>query len=199
MNLEYLGDALDHWKGSLFEYLQSEGVIRDLMVDPMATDGDQWTNEDFALYARLLRVRLEQVIRHQAPLADRASYFAEIREEGDLFLDPDTGIATGGSSPITKYVKAKEASNLLQLSGNRVVAIYQHVRAQKTCSRIDVCLSAIGSITADVGWCSYESPTVAMLFLCSDGSRTRDIGKALTRLLGRHGERRVRWNKDAGS
>ena len=25
MNLEYLGDALDHWKGALFEYLQTRG------------------------------------------------------------------------------------------------------------------------------------------------------------------------------
>ena len=195
MNLEYLGDALDHWKGSLFEYLQSERVVRKLMVDPIATDGDQWTDDDFALYAFLLRIELKQIIRHKVPLAARASYFAEIRHQGDLFLDPDTGIATNGASPVTKYVKPTELAVLLQSCGTRLVAIYQHVRAQKTCARIDACLGALRAVAAPIGWCSYESPTVAMLFLSGDGERIGDVGEALKRLLGRHGERRVRWNK----
>lgn len=195
MNLEYLGDALDHWKGSLFEYLQSERVVRGLVVDPLYTDGDQWTDDDFALYACLLRIKPKQIIRHKASLADRASYFAEIRQNGDLFLDPDTGIATNGASPIAKYVKPTEVATLLQSCGSRLVAIYQHVRAQKTCTRVDGCLGAIRTIVADAGWCSYESPTVAMLFLCGDGRRTREVGEALRRLLGRHVERRVRWSK----
>lgn len=116
MNLEYLGDALDHWKGSLFEYLQSERVVRDLVVDPMATDADQWSDDDFALYACLLRVSVKQIIRHKALLADRSSYFAEIRQSGDLFLDPDTGVAAHGASPIAKYVKPREVAALLQSS-----------------------------------------------------------------------------------
>ncbi len=131
MNLEYLGDALDHWKGSLFEYLQSEGVVRDFIVDPMVTDPDLWTEDDFALYACLLRINLEQIIRHNASLADRSRYFAEMSQHGDLFLDPDTGMATNGASPIKKYVKPSEVAALLQSCASRLVAIYQHVRAQK--------------------------------------------------------------------
>jgi hypothetical protein len=38
MNLKYLGDTLDHWKGCLFEYLQAQCVLRDFAVDPMATE-----------------------------------------------------------------------------------------------------------------------------------------------------------------
>jgi hypothetical protein len=38
LNLIYLGDALDHWKGSLFESLQQEKAVQGLAVDPMTSD-----------------------------------------------------------------------------------------------------------------------------------------------------------------
>src|SRR5688500_3252510 len=57
MNLRYLGDALDHWKGSLFEYLQTACLVRELAVDAMAGDAEQWQPADWKLFARLLRVK----------------------------------------------------------------------------------------------------------------------------------------------
>ena len=192
MNLDYLGDALDHWKGSLFAFLQGEGVLRDLVVDPMATDALEWTAGDFALYARLLRVSDDQIIRHAFPLAVRSGYFAELRHRGDLFLDPDTGIDTGGGSPIAKYLKPIDIASLLDGAMARVLAVYQHVRARKTCDRVDACLASVTREVPDVTWCSYESGTVAMLFLSRDPNRVQSIRLALERLLGRHAERRVR-------
>lgn len=38
MNLRYLGDALDYWKGSVFFRLQERGILKDFSVDPMLTD-----------------------------------------------------------------------------------------------------------------------------------------------------------------
>lgn len=192
MNLEYLGDALDHWKGSLFEYLQSEGVLRDLAVDPMATDRDQWKEADYCLFARLLRIPRHQLIEHRASLITRDRYFAEVVHDGDLFLDPDTGIATPRSSPVVKYVKPRELANLLRSVCGRVISVYQHVRAVKTSLRVDQCVAAIKKETDVFGWCTYESPTVAMLFVCNEEVRTRDIETALKRLLGSHAKRRVR-------
>lgn len=192
MNLEYLGDALDHWKGSLFEYLQAEGLLRGFAVDPMATDRDQWNEADFSLFARLLRIKRHQIIPHEASLLARAQYFGEIVHAGDVFLDPDTGIATSGSSRTAKYVRPRELATLLRSARGRVVAVYQHVRAQKTCVRVDGCLAAVAKEIDAVGWCSYESPTVAMLFLCDEDMRTREIARALEELLGRNAERRVR-------
>ena len=154
MNLEYLGDALDHWKGSLFEYLRAEGLLRDFAVDPMATDRDRWNEADFFLFARLLRIRRNQIIPHEASLLTRDKYFAEIVHGGDVFLDPDTGIATSGSSQIAKYVRPRELATLLGSARGRVVAVYQHVRAQKACVRVDRCLAAIGEEIDDAGWCS---------------------------------------------
>ncbi len=193
MNLEYLGDALDHWKGSLFEYLQTEGVLRDFAVDPMAADRKHWNEADFSLFARLLRIKRKQIILHKESLeSSRDKYFAEIVHGGDIFLDPDTGIKTSGSSQIAKYVRASELASLLRSAVGRVVAVYQHVRAQKTCMRVDVCLEAVKEKIDGFGWCSYESPTVAMIFLCDDDMRTTCIERALGSLLGRHAERRVR-------
>ena len=113
MNLMYLGDALDHWKGSLFEFLQAEQLLRDFAVDPMATDGHFWEDTDFALFARLLRINANQILRHEFPLVQRAPYFNEIDHAGDLFLDPDTGIQTGGNGHPAKYVKPHELAGLL--------------------------------------------------------------------------------------
>src|SRR5579872_798805 len=107
MNLDYLGDALDHWKGSLFEYLRAKNLLRDFVVDPMATDRERWHEADFSLFARLLRIGPDQIIRHEASLLARAQYFAEIAPGGDIFLDPDTGIATSGSSEAAKYVRPR--------------------------------------------------------------------------------------------
>jgi hypothetical protein len=192
MNLKYVGDALDHWKGSLFDHLQKQGLLLDFAVDPMATDLDQWIDGDFVLFARLLRINRQQIIDHQASLISRSEYFAEITHRGDLFLDPDTGIRTSGSPNPNKYVTPKELAVLLRTTPGRVVVVYQHVRARKTAVRVDGCLCAIAKEIDAVGWCSYESSTVAMLFLCDEDARTLAIATAFRDFLGRHAEYRVR-------
>src|ERR1700688_2197719 len=114
MNLRYLGDALDHWKGSLFEYLQNATLLRELAVDAMAGDAEQWQLADWKLFANLLRVKEAQVVPHTQLLAvDRAAYFKEITHRGDLFLDPDTGIATGRVGDDSQYLFAAELHDLL--------------------------------------------------------------------------------------
>lgn len=198
MNLEYLGDALDHWKGSLFEYLLSEGALRHFMVDPMATDGVPWSDADLSLYACLLRINCDQIVPHRASLLSRDRYFSEIERQGDVFLDPDIGVGVR-RSPIVKYVKPRELAALLCSASGRVVAVYQHVRGQKTGKRVDGCLAAIGKEIDSVGWCSYESATVAMLFLSDDQARTHEIALALQKLLGCHAKRRIRFGPNRRS
>ena len=192
MNLNYLGDALDHWKGSLFEYLQREGVLHHFAVDPIASDQAQWAETDFAIFGRLLRVNDNQLIHHQSTLADRHRYFLEIRRSGDLFLDPDTGISTGRVANENQYIKPQEVALLLHTQDDRLLAVYQHVRAMRVSVRVDQCLAAIAREANGFGCCSYESSTVAMLFLSRRIGRTIDVQRALQRLLGRHTKRRVR-------
>jgi hypothetical protein len=191
LNLKYLGDALDHWKGSLFEYLANAGVLREFAVDPMASDLPEWTEADYSLFARLLRVDESRIIRHHVTLRDRPRYFAEITHTGDLFLDPDTGIATGR---VTKrHISPLEVASLLEKPKDRLLVIYQHnARGMKTSARVDECLAGLGKGVGRIRWCSYESGTVAMLFLSKKVDRTRKVEEALKALLGRHADQRVR-------
>jgi hypothetical protein len=64
LNLKYLGDALDHWKGSLFDDLQRSGILNSFAVDLMTTDSPEWTDSDIKIFSRLLRITPSQVIRH---------------------------------------------------------------------------------------------------------------------------------------
>jgi hypothetical protein len=192
MDLQHLGDAHDHWKGALFEHLKRAGVLRDLTIDRMATDHAGWTEADFRLYARLLRVEPRQIIRDDRTLASRKNYFAELVHSGDLFLDPDTGIGSG--SPIARYVKRKELAELLGQARGSVIAVYQHVRGN-TRERVDGCLRALGGDIDGVSWCSYESGAGAILFFSKSERRIASIVGAFGKLLGRHAERKVRTGR----
>jgi hypothetical protein len=191
LNLTFLGDALDHWKGSLFESLQQGRIVDRLAVDPMASDLSSWRDEDFQLFARLLRVGAHQVIHHQAGLVQRRRYFEEIKHEGDPFLDPDTGVATGHVARPKQYVMPSEIAGLLH-AGGRMVIVYQHVRAQRVRARVDAVLSALAATAGPAGWCSYESGTVALLFLSRKGARTSTVADHFRAMLGRHAGGRIR-------
>src|SRR3990172_6412099 len=183
MNLAFLGDALDHWKGSIFESLQRGGIVRDFAVDAMASDLADWKPEDFALFAKLLRVDQGQLISHKQSLADREAYFDEIKHSGDLFLDPDTGIATG--RPSKEHLAPTEVAKLLG-SGDRILAVYQHVRAMRVCDRVDAVCEVIQRASPSTHWCSYESGTVAMIFLATSPERLDAVRGHFSSLLGRH-------------
>jgi hypothetical protein len=190
MNSAYLGDALDHWKGALFSYLGGRHLLGDLAADPMLTDPDKWYHADFAIYARLLRIPKSRVIQHTISITqNRSAYFEEISHRGDIFLDPDVGIATSRVRNQSQYVQVREIDRLLSPSGDRIVVIYQHIRGCKARERVDV---VVGHLPSGCSWSSYESGTVAMLFIARKRGRVEEIFEALRHLLGRHGENRVR-------
>jgi hypothetical protein len=194
VKFEFLGDALDHWKGSILSRLQNNGVIEDLAVDPMLTDAEDWHTDDFQLYAELLQIRVDRIIRHKTSLnEDRNKYFAEIEHSGDLFLDPDTGIATKKASPISNYIKIKELCYLLDSEPTRVLCIYQHVRAKETRDRVSELVSALQeSIPNDVYSCSYMSSSVAMIFVSLTLDRIKRVNQYLIKYLRRRADKRVK-------
>ncbi len=192
MRLSFLGDALDHWKGSLFDSLRQADVVRELAIDPMASDLADWTSSDYEIFAHLLRVSSSQIIRHEVHLTERSRYFAEISHKGDLFLDPDTGVATGHVKDPNQYVWPLEIGQLLDVANDRLLMVYQHVRAQPVASRVDSVLYALQREVSPFHWCSYESGTVAMLFVAKQGGRIATTAKHLRELLGRRAEYRVR-------
>ena len=192
MHLQYLGDALDHWKGSVFEHLQESGALRDLRIDPMASDLAAWEPEDWLLFARLLRVRPEQILHHDHPLdRDRARYFGEIPSSGDLFVDPDTGIATSRVKSARQYLFPAEVRSLLSANPNRLLVVYQHVRAVRVRTRVQQVLACLQLDDFRFACCTYESGTVALLFLSQSDARVEEVRGSLAALLGRHAETRV--------
>jgi len=157
-------------------------------VDPMATDLADWTAEDFSLFARLLRIERPQILAHAKSLFDRQAYFREIQHRGDLFLDPDTGVGTGRCAPT--HIAPAEISELLKV--DRLLAIYQHVRARRVADRVDAVCAAIQQWTPNTSWCSYESGTVAMIFVAPSRARVESVQSHFGDWLGRHATGRVR-------
>lgn len=200
MNLLYLGDALDHWKGSLFEDLGQAGLLRDLAVDAMCTDAEHWRSADHTLYARLLRVRRNQLVHHRRSLKeDRTAYFREVEHKGDLFLDPDTGIATYRVRNRQQYVFPAEVHDLLSARPNGAVAVYQHVSRKRTRDRLQRVVSALEQPDQPFSCCSYESGTVAMLSFSRQAGRIEGIYQHFKEILGRHSARRsYLWQHPAG-
>ena len=193
MNLKFLGDALDHWKGSLFQCLCAGQVLHDFAVNPMATDQESWKEADFEAYARLLRITPAQIIRHQVTLHERAKYFGEIQHQGDLFLDPDTGVTTPGvKGDRDRYVTPAELGQLLDRPTERLLIIYQHVRGKRVSDRVDNVVNTLRDEIGNFSGCSYESPTVAMLFLSRLPVRTTSVAEHFETLLGRHADGRIR-------
>ena len=191
MNLAFLGDALDHWKGSLFGSLQQSNLLQNFAVDAMASDWTAWQPEDVSLFAHLLKIDKSQVIQHNVGLANRKVYFEEIEHTGDLFLDPDTGVATGKVKNISQYVTPSEIAQLLRES-ERLVVVYQHVRAQAVSRRVNSVCQALSSAANECHWSSYESGTVAMMFLSRSRSRVTEVAEHFAGVLGRHAVGRIR-------
>jgi hypothetical protein len=195
MNLKFVGDALDYWKGAIFADLNSEKLIENFRVDRMATD--KWQPADLALFAHLLRIKESQLIFHEYDLRlERSQYFSEISPSGDLFLDPDTGIRTGAVRQPQQYLQPSELFGLLEANKNRLVVVYQHVRAKKTSARLEGVLSTLQRAKRSTFFCSsYEAPTVALLFFSQNRDRTKPVHDYFCRLLGSHAAHRVGfWN-----
>lgn len=158
----------------------------------MLTDPEDWRAADFQLYSDLLQIRPDQVLQHKRKLReDREKYFTEVVHAGDLFVDPDTGIALRPVGYAEKYIKVSEIHQLLGEKLPRILCIYQHVRAQKTKDRVSELVLALVGVNTRIHCCSYETPTVAMLFISKKQSRIEQMNKYFKNYLGRHADRRV--------
>jgi hypothetical protein len=176
----------------LLEYLREMGALRNFAVDPMASDLTSWTPDDYGVFVRLMRISRKELIEHHSSLVNRTAYFEEISHPGDLFLDPDTGIATGRVNDRRCYVFPQEIGRLLDAPTGRLLAIYQHVRAKRVTDRLNEVLGTLERLIGSFSWCSYESGNVAMLFLSRDPARSQRVADCFKTVLGRHAAARIR-------
>ena len=194
MNLRFLGDVLDHWKGSIIGGLSQANLLDELKVDQMATDFPQWGDVDHSIYSHLLRIDRSMLIQHAQGLStNRKAYLEEILSvEGDLFLDPDTGICTN-SQPGVEHLKASELHAILDHSHTRIVMVYQHIRARKTRERVLEIMDYFQQKGPGFYAYSYESASVAMLFFSRRPERLEPIGEFYRRMLDWHAGQRI-WH-----
>lgn len=192
MRRTFLGDALDHWKGSVLSVLAEGGCLRDLAVDAMLTDPNEWQQIDRDLYAALLRVPVEHIfIDLVAIAADRVAHFRELLHEGDLFLDPDTGVRTGWVLHHDRYVTPQEIETLLPPQQERLLVVYQHVRQRHVRDRVETVATALRTADAAIVGCSCESSNAALLFVSHSPGRVRCAYNALTAFFQPVAQRRV--------
>ncbi len=135
MESTHLGDALDHWKGSIIQRLlvaKPKPLLKDITIVPMITDPALWKGNKRLVYSRLLIVKAESVSvleRGKEIFNDRRNeYFSKIPSSGDLFLDPDTGVSRWRSTSKHEYVALGEIEGLLEAdtTKNRVIMVYHH-------------------------------------------------------------------------
>lgn len=163
MNLSHLGDALDHWKGSLIEVIGDKS----LQVVPMITDRDRWTQENFGTYARLLHRNPEDILKKEKDdlfsNRTRHGYFCNL-DEGDLFLDPDTGIARDEKVE-KKHISFSEIAVLLSKSKSRMLLVYQHASRNKDGVREKLQLLRKAEGLSACHMFAYDSGAVSMVMI----------------------------------
>ena len=187
MNQRHLGDAQDHWKGSMIASLGA--WLRDVHVIPMFTDEDpvaSWSEAHLRLYARLLRVSRNRIMHAHTRFraSNRDEYFSALRlpADTDAFLDPDNGIApeSGGDA---KHVSPSDLATLLAADSRRVVLVYQH--SFRTSDYVEASLRRV----ADPPWLTgvaafaYHAGAVAMILAARYQPRLIEIHKAMLGML----------------
>jgi hypothetical protein len=179
MNLAHLGDALDHWKGSLIELIGG----RNVRVVPMFTDDKPWTEQQIEAYARLLHLKPEDILKGDIVFSGktRRDYFHDLGEN-DLFLDPDTGIAPDGERAKKGHIRLSEIASLLSGSPSRMLLIYQHASRNKRGLIKKLNLLRGGLAECDIF--AYDSGSVGMVFIFRNRERSHEALARLKHWLG---------------
>ena len=190
VNSKFLGDALDHWKGSLIQLLSAKELLKNLVVEPMITDERPWLHDDIETYGRLLGLESSNQIHHAQSTfsGKREEYFNLLPNDTDLFLDPDTGIATGSAG--REHVKANELRRLLTNS-DRVVMVYQHSARGSFHQRLDEIRDIVSRQIPNVHCSVYECGRVAVFFMSRNRARIQEICNALKEHLRGTAENRI--------
>lgn len=188
MRIDYLGDALDHFKGSILRKLQAEGLILDLGVDPMATDVELWSEDHYRLYAALLGTSPSRLFRIAGTLDSRERRtLGSPHHGGDLFLDPDTGVRTGSQSPVSAYILPTELKQLL--TSDRVVVTYQHAWRTEEAESVRRAVEVVKNVQPRSVATAYVSRQVALIFFSTDTERVSAISASLRSWLGEKRDR----------
>jgi hypothetical protein len=183
MNINHLGDALDHWKGCIIQSVEKH--LHNLRVVPMFTDDDvttTWSPKRLRLYAELLHINTNDILHRRLRFesAERNTYFAELRGDYDLFIDPDTGIAPKSRFD-GQHIRPGDIASLLPDDTKRVLMIYQH--SSRETDWVDACLSRVVRHEPHRAcWAfAYRGGDASMVFIARSRGRLNAMRRTLKR------------------
>ena len=182
MHTDYLGDALDFWKGAVLGRLGYGRGGKKLSVVPMFTVVP--TEGHVNAYADLLGRPVSDVVhpRRLFSNATRTAYFDDIMAlKGDVFVDPDTGV--GGRT--ARHVTAVE---LGAMAAGRLVIVYQHSWRGRA-GLLDHLHKAAETAEAEAGYLACGQ--AGLFFLSKDPGRARAVTSQLSDLLGKVAPARI--------
>jgi hypothetical protein len=196
MKLTHLGDALDHWKGSLIRLLKRGKVLRNLRILPMITDTNAkriWSDPCFELYARLLSVNESEILKPKIELLDherRSEYFS-IGSNYDLFIDPDIGIENTKPRKEEKFQREKyillsEVAGLLRQDSSRLILIFQYSSNGKDWlkKKTNDLKNYLSKCDESRSVFAYFAGQTSMMFMSQDSQRVKNACNCLEEFLG---------------
>jgi hypothetical protein len=174
MHIRYLGDSYDIVKQNLLRWLSPLG---EWAVHPMFTEAV--SEAQAAAFARFLGATLVSSDLLGGS-TDRKAYFAGTRECGNLFLDPDTGLAVGPKPPKERpqYLFASELVELVNARpGSLTLVVDQSLPRGRDESALRVKLQHLGAL--GVSSFAYHSHASFILAALKDSRVTEVFGHVL--------------------
>jgi hypothetical protein len=178
MNLKYLGDALDHWKGAVIDQMGD----KEIRVVPMLTD--KWDKRHIVLYAGLLRVDRGNIVKSNVTFSKqtRGNYFRDLGNH-DLFVDPDTGVWTK-TNPGSKHIGVGEIGSLLHDAPARILLIYQNRFHKKNYARAKLDDILRSNPLKGCHAFAYYAGAVSMIVVSRNHRRFNEFRSRLKKWLG---------------
>ena len=194
MQRDFLGDALDFWKGDLLSRLEAGRVANDVHVLPMLTDAP-WVQPELDTYASLLRRRTEQIILAQVRFGtgSRSSYSSDANRvwAGDIFVDPDIGVHDAGGSECVRLDELRVLLDPGKLAAtDRLLIVHQHRGQRQT---RDAAIESWQKRIAPLGvpTCILSCEQVGLFFVSRAESRIAELRRFLEKMLGPTARSRV--------
>ena len=164
MKMKFFGDSYDFSKRCLMEWLAPE---ESWAVHPMFTE--QVSQDDAKSYGGFLRAH----VLTTKPLTldqDRAVYFADVKWQGHLLFDPDTGVwRTGGrhTKPKNEYIYQSELAKQVALRPKHLTVVFdQAVSKTKECDQMSQKLSQI--INGRLHGIAYAAQASFLILTCDE-------------------------------
>ncbi len=181
MNLQFLGNAPRSLERITLRVAAAAGELTSFVVDPMATGLPLWRPDDFNLFAKLLRVSARKFLSINIRWLTARLISTRSPMTATCPWTPTPVWRLGGLRKTVGPAKSR-ACLIRRLACLRFISTY--ALSVFAIVWTAFCTSCLHQHQSSCHWCSYESGTVAMLFLSLSRTRIDSVCGHFARLLG---------------